>query len=52
MELLRSAAAAFASPVFLTSHWITSTHEGGGSPDCNETYSHGAGPVDSTLAEA
>ena len=42
-------AAALKNPALLTSHWITSTQEGGGSLD--ETSTRGTEPADSTLAE-
>ena len=55
MEHLRSAAVTFATvlenPACLTSCWITSTHDGGGSLDLDETSARGAGPADFTLEE-
>ena len=55
MECLRSATTTFATtlenPACLTSRWITSTREGGGSLDLDETSTRGAGPADSTPEE-
>ena len=55
MECLRSATTTFATslenPAFQIIRWITSTNEGGESPNCNGTSRHGVELEGSTATE-